>query len=111
MSQITKGKNSILSKGLRTFRKSAISTKGDSNKIYSLHEQEVSCIAKGKLGIPYEFGNKASIATTQNGNIIVAAVSFQGNPHDSKTLDKTLAQHQRVTGIEAKSANVDRGYA
>ena len=82
----------------------------DKDKIYSLHEPEVSCIAKGKAHKPYEFGNKASIATTQNGNIIVAAVSFQGNPHDSKTLDKTLEQHQRITGIEAQSANVDRGY-
>ena len=82
----------------------------DKDKIYSLHEPEVSCIAKGKAHKPYEFGNKASIATTQNGNVIVAAVSFQGNPHDSKTLDKTLEQHQRITGIEAQSANVDRGY-
>lgn len=82
----------------------------DKDKIYSLHETEVSCIAKGKAHKPYEFGNKASIATTQSGNIIVAAVSFQGNPHDSKTLDKTLEQHQRITGIEAESANVDRGY-
>ncbi len=84
--------------------------KDDANKIYSLHEPEVSCIAKGKSHKPYEFGNKASIATTQNGNIIVAAVSFQGNPHDSKTLDKTLQQHERITGTQATSANVDRGY-
>ena len=98
-------------KDLELFERVLYQQQGDSNKIYSLHEQEVSCIAKGKSGTPYEFGNKASIATTQNGNIIVAAVSFQGNPHDSKTLDKTLAQHQRVTGIEAKSANVDRGYS
>lgn len=98
-------------KDLELFERVLYQQKGDSNKIYSIHEQEVSCIAKGKSGTPYEFGNKASIATTQNGNVIVAAVSFQGNPHDSKTLDKTLEQHQRITGIEAKSANVDRGYA
>ena len=75
-----------------------------------MHEPNVSCIAKGKAHKPYEFGSKASIATTQNGNIIVAAVSFQGNPHDSKTLDKTLQQHERITTVKAKSANVDRGY-
>jgi IS5 family transposase len=82
----------------------------DKDKVYSLHEPQVSCIAKGKSHKPYEFGNKASIATTKYHNVIVAAASFQGNPHDSKTLDKTLAQHQRITGIEAQSANVDRGY-
>lgn len=95
---------------LELFARVLAQQKNDSNKIYSLHEPTVSCIAKGKVHKPYEFGSKASIATTQNGNIIVAAVSFQGNPHDSKTLEKTLEQHERVTGVKAKSVNVDRGY-
>ncbi len=95
---------------LQLFSRVLAQQQNDSNKIYSLHEPTVSCIAKGKSHKPYEFGSKASIATTQNGNIIVAAVSFQGNPHDSKTLDKTLEQHERVTGVQAKSVNVDRGY-
>lgn len=95
---------------LQLFARVLAQQQNDSNKIYSLHEPTVSCIAKGKAHKPYEFGSKASIATTQNGNIIVAAVSFQGNPHDSKTLDKTLEQHQRITGVKAKSVNVDRGY-
>jgi IS5 family transposase len=95
---------------LQLFARVLAQQQNDSNKIYSLHEPNVSCIAKGKVHTPYEFGSKASIATTQNGNIIVAAVSFQGNPHDSKTLDKTLEQHQRLTTVKALSANVDRGY-
>jgi len=95
---------------LQLFTRILAQQQNDSNKIYSLHEPHVSCIAKGKSHKPYEFGSKASIATTQHGNIIVAAVSFQGNPHDSKTLDKTLQQHQRITTVKAKTANVDRGY-
>ena len=34
-------------------------------KIYSLHAPEVECIGKGKSHKPYEFGVKASIATTE----------------------------------------------
>jgi hypothetical protein len=40
------------------------------NKVYSLHEPEVQCIAKGKEAKPYEFGNKSSIAKTKSGAVI-----------------------------------------
>jgi hypothetical protein len=33
-------------------------------KLYSFHAPEVKCIGKGKASAPYEFGVKASIATT-----------------------------------------------
>ena len=33
----------------------------DKNKVYSVHEPEVQCIAKCKAGKPYEFGNKVHI--------------------------------------------------
>jgi IS5 family transposase len=38
--------------------------KADKNKLYSLHTPEVECISKGKAHKRYEFGVKASIATT-----------------------------------------------
>ena len=34
----------------------------------------------------------------------------RGNPNDNKTLEKTLDQQQRMTGVRAKNAFVDRGY-
>jgi len=34
----------------------------DKNKIYSLHEPQVYCIAKGKDHKQYEYGNKVSVA-------------------------------------------------
>ncbi len=37
------------------------------NKIYSMHEPEAQCIAKGKAGRPYEFGNKVGVAVTSRG--------------------------------------------
>ncbi len=80
------------------------------NKIYSLHEPQVACIAKGKAHKPYEFGSKVSLAVTKNSSIIVAAVNFTGNPNDNMTITPTLDQHERLTGLRAHAAVVDRGY-
>jgi IS5 family transposase len=54
---------------------SLISSKKDT-KIYSIHEPGVACIAKGKAGVKYEFGSKASIVVTKDSGIIVGAVNF-----------------------------------
>lgn len=84
--------------------------RNDSNKIYSLHEPDVACIAKGKIHKPYEFGSKISMARTKSSSIIVSVVNFKGNPHDSQTISPTLDQHERLTGVRASVAIVDRGY-
>jgi hypothetical protein len=49
----------------------AIHTPKDKNKIYSLHEPDVYVIAKGKDHKQYEYGNKVSIVSTKDTNIIV----------------------------------------
>lgn len=84
--------------------------KQDKNKIYSLHEPSVACIAKGKSHKPYEFGAKASVAFIPGKNIIVGVKSFQGNPNDTQTLEPTLENVQESTGRTYKYAIVDRGY-
>jgi IS5 family transposase len=56
-----------ITKLMRTLEK-AINQKRDSkNKVYSVCEPQISCIAKGKAGVPYEFGTKVSfvISTTK----------------------------------------------
>jgi IS5 family transposase len=95
---------------IEIFERVLAQKKDDTNKIYSLHALEVACIAKGKIHKKYEFGSKVSFATTQKSNVTVAAVNFQGNPNDNKTLEKTLDQQERLTGVRAKNAFVDRGY-
>ncbi len=86
----------------------------DKNKIYSLHESSVSCIAKGKAHKQYEFGNKVAVIKGARTGVITAVKSFQGNPHDSKTLEQALAQSTRVrmqaNGQSATHAIVDRGF-
>ncbi len=95
---------------LEMFKKVLAQKREDKNKIYSLHETQVSCIAKGKVHKPYEFGSKVSIATTKNTNIIVAALDFAGNPHDNQTLEATLEQYERLNRNKAAVAITDRGY-
>lgn len=85
----------------------------DKNKVYSVHEPEVCCIAKGKAGKKYEFGNKASVATTSKGGWLLGALSRPGNPYDGHTLDDQLAQVRRLVGEKsqrAPEAHVDMGY-
>ncbi len=36
----------------------------DTNKVYSLREPQVYCLAKGEAHKPYEFGSTASVAMT-----------------------------------------------
>ena len=82
----------------------------DKNKIYSLHEPQVYCIAKGKDHKQYEYGSKASIASTAKGNLIVGVVSHEQNLHDSHTLPEILRHVEISRGKAAKQAVCDRGY-
>ncbi len=82
----------------------------DKNKIYSLHEPRIYCMAKGKMNKKYEFGTKASIAKTVKSNIIVGALAFDENKYDGHTLPSVLAQVKKISGINAENAWVDRGY-
>lgn len=95
---------------LDLYRKVLSQTRQSKNKIYSLHEPDVSCIAKGKDHKKYEFGSKVSFAITKTTNVIVSVVTFKGNPYDGDTLKDTLDFHQQITGQRAKEATVDRGY-
>ena len=79
-------------------------------KIYSWHAPEVECIAKGKAHKKYEFGCKASLASTNKSNFIVAAKAHHGRPYDGHTLGTVLAQIKALTGITPKEAYVDLGY-
>lgn len=82
-------------------------TKG---KVYSMHEPEVECIAKGKAHRPYEFGVKTSLATTAWGGFVVGAMARPGNPCDAHTLEEQLEQVERLTGVMPQRCHVDKGY-
>ncbi len=94
---------------LALFKRVLTQEKCSKNKIYSLHEPDVYCIAKGKAHKKYEYGCKASVVLTQNTGIIVGAMSFEENIYDGHTLDAVLKQTQLLTGNYPKTATVDRG--
>ncbi len=92
------------------FKRVLTQEKCSKNKIYSLHEPDVYCIAKGKAHKKYEYGCKASVVLTQNTGIIVGAMTFEEHIYDGHTLDAVLKQTQLLTGNYPKTATVDRGY-
>ncbi len=95
---------------LEIFKKVLFQTTKSSHKIYSLHEPEVYCIAKGKAHKKYEYGCKASVVLTQKTGIIVGAMTFKTNMYDGHTLEDVLFQTKKLTGKFPKNVWVDRGY-
>ena len=66
-------------------------------KVFSLHAPEVECIGKGKAHRPYEFGVKASVATTahrsKGGQFVTHIAALPGNrvPLASVTMPATAS--------------------
>jgi IS5 family transposase len=83
-------------------------------KLYSLHAPEVECIGKGKAHRPYEFGVKASVATTNarspGGQFVVHTRAIHGNPYDGHTLGGAIEDAEALTGVTAERIYVDKGY-
>jgi len=111
--EISKG---LKLKGVKTydekigiFNRVLSQTRKSKNKVYSIHEPEVKCIAKGKDSKQYEYGNKSSIVYSKEG-IIIGAMAFTENLYDGDTLAPQLEQVTRLTGKELKEAIGDRGY-
>jgi IS5 family transposase len=86
---------------------------GGQPKLYAWHAPEVDCISKGKARTPYEFGVKVGIASTLQGNLIVGARAFHGNPYDGHTLNEQLEQAtilMQDSRSKPATAFVDLGY-
>ncbi len=109
-----------------TSRRIHTQTRTDRDKIYSVHEPEVACIAKGKAGRKYvprseattcetrskPFGQKVSIAATSKGGWLLGALCVPGNPYDGHTLKAQIEQVQRlyIKKEHLKTVHVDMGY-
>jgi IS5 family transposase len=104
---------SQLSELLTTAKRIHAQQPQDKNKVYSVHEPKVACIAKGKAGKKYEFGNKVSVAATSRGGWLLGTLSLPDNPYDGHTLDQQLSQVRRLVSHKIKTtpeAHVDMGY-
>lgn len=80
------------------------------DKIYSVYEPQVECIAKGKVHKHYEFGVKTSYVTASKSNWVVGAMALSGNPYDGNTLTKMLEQAEEIGGVKPQHAYCDLGY-
>ena len=96
------------------YKKALTQERNSKDKIYSLHEPQVACIAKGKAHKQYEFGTKVAVVRGRKTGVITSVKRFAGNPHDSKTLEESLAQSERVRkqigGTRPTIASTDRGF-
>lgn len=97
-------------KDLKLYQRVISQRRTDRDKVYSLHELHVKCYTKGKEHKKYEFGSKVSIVVDQQSGVILGAINFTENLHDSKTFPEVLEQVQRLHGEKPKKACVDRGY-
>jgi len=82
----------------------------DQNKVYSLHEPHVYCLAKGKAHKEYEFGAKASLVVGKTHGVILGALNLEHNTYDGHTVEPALAQVERVAGYRPAKGIADRGY-
>lgn len=96
------------------YKKVLTQERNSKDKIYSLHEPQTACIAKGKAHKQFEFGTKVAVVRGRKTGVVTSVKRFSGNPHDSKTLEETLAQSQRVReqigGTRPEIASTDRGF-
>jgi transposase, IS5 family len=99
-----------LAKLLETAHRIHAQQRHDQHKVYSVHEPEVECIAKGKADKKYEFGNKVTVAVTSRGGWFVGAKSFTGNPYDGHTLAAQMKQVKSIIGDRVGEVHVDMGY-
>lgn len=98
------------SKELEIFEKILSQQRKDKNKIYSIHENEIYCIAKGKSHKKYEFGTKVSFALTAHTGIVVSAINFEKNVYDGHTMPDVIKQIKKLTGGTPEIAVCDRSY-
>ena len=98
-----------LNRDLEIYSRAVNQKRKDKNKIYSLHEPEVFCIAKGKEHKKYEFGNKVAFAQTITEGIIVGTQNAF-NEYDGYCLAPLLEQVETITGKRPERAFCDRGF-
>ena len=82
----------------------------DRHKLYSIHEPDVECIAKGKIHKRYEFGCKVSLVSASGSNWVLAIRALHGNPYDGHTLKAAIDQAHQLSGVRPSMAFCDLGY-
>lgn len=85
-------------------------TREDKHKIYSCHEPQVACIAKGKVHKPYEFGSKACLVVSEKKGLALSMTTHSGNPYDGHLLVGAKERAEKNTKVSIGRMLVDRGF-
>jgi IS5 family transposase len=83
---------------------------GGPGHVYSLHEPQVYCIAKGKDHKQFEFGTKVTLAIDPHSCVIVGAMNHAKNRHDSHVMAEVSEQIESLTGVKPHLMVGDKGY-
>ncbi len=94
---------------LKLYKRVLLQKPKDKNKIYSLHKMFTACIAKGKAHKKYEYGNKIGVMVNPKSLVILGVESYEGNPHDSRTIAPLLAQIKSNLNYQPEEVIYDRG--
>ena len=107
--KLTEERLKLYESELEMFREVLNQKKEDKNKIYSLHKPFTNCISKGKAHKKYEFGNKIGLMVNPVELVILGVESYEGNPHDSKTIEPLLNQMEKNLDYRPEEVIYDRG--
>ena len=89
-------------------RVAGITPDGASRRV-SLHDGDARPIAKGRLGRPVEFGQKAQMVDNDDGVVLDHSVE-QGNPPDAPQLAPAVTRVRKRAGRTPGTVTADRGY-
>lgn len=88
-----------------------IQTREISEKSYRVYKTDVQCIAKGKAGERYEFGNKLSLAVTSKQSWVIGNLSLEGCTSDRNKLRKQICRVRSIVGVDkVKGGGHGTGY-
>ena len=87
-----------------------VHTPDGASRRVSLHDGDARLIAKGRLGKPLEFGQKAQVLDNDDGIVLDHSVEH-GNPPDAPQLAPALKRVITPAGRTPRSVTADRGYA
>ncbi len=73
----------------------------------AIHQPFTACMAKDKAHKKYALGNTVGLIATGGKKMIITTIlAFEGNPHDSKTIEPLLEQHQSIVGQASQRTNL-----
>lgn len=107
--QMTEDQRATYEEKLEIYNRILVQTRHSKDKVYSIHKPQTACIAKGKASHMYEFGQKVGMILTAKSQVIVAIKAFEGNPHDSKTIEPLLEQLVSGNRKLPETLTYDRG--